>query len=856
MTAAPAEHVEPNALTWALWYAAQEWRVFPCQGKRPPPGFLWKDEASLNPERLRAWWERWPDANVAMPVPEGTVVLDVDTKHGDGLQALANLEAEHGELPATRRARTGGGGLHIWWRLPAGVAHGNARGQLDRRYFDVRGAGGYVIAPPSIHPETGISYAWDKDHGGADAPIAEIPAWLLGLMQAKRGAERAPRPTVPSDEDRALLLRRASAYLATMPEAISGQGGHDACYAAACALVRGFGLDDGETFALLASEFNPKCKPPWSDKELRHKIKSAAVKSTRPHGYLLVGRPEWQTQQGTNLPPAWETKVSELPDEVPPWPTEDERGHERDDDDGEGEEQGERDLPQIVITDRQLRALVEDAWGAVSMANQPVPTLFTRGGLLVQIAHDERDGPQVRSMGVDSTHGHLARVADWVRVAAGKDGPRTFNAVPPKDVARDLLVYPHADLPRLQSVAFAPLFDEHGGLVATDGYHRAARTWLHTRGMQTPDVPEEPTSSDVDAARDLIFEVFCDFPFADEADRAAAVALLLCPFVRQLIDGPTPLHLIEASSPGSGKGLLAEVVYEVACGVQAEPAALPMDEESTRKTLTSILARAQPIVMLDNASDRLRLDSPSLAAVLTSTRWTDRELGASRMITVPNHAVWILTVNNPRMSLELARRCIRIRLAPQQDRPWQREGFMHDPLLEWVAAERPRLVWACLVLVRHWLAVGRPPGRQRLGSFDLWARKIGGILKASGIEGFLANLEEIYEAADTEGNAWREFVTAWADRHGEQWCSAGDLRRLATDRDMLLSVIGEKSERSQQSRLGRALRKVQDRIFCEQQILCVKDMHTKGMRYRLRVMEGGAQPASDSPPETWSEVEI
>jgi len=203
------------------------------------------------------------------------------------------------------------------------------------------------------------------------------------------------------------------------------------------------------------------------------------------------------------------------------------------------------------------------------------------------------------------------------------------------------------------------------------------------------------------------------------------------------------------------------------------------------------------------------------------------------MITVQNKAVWILTGNNPSMSLEIVRRCVRIRIAPQQDRPWLRKDFKHDPLLDWVRSERSRLVHACLVLIQAWIAAGRPAGKQRLGSFERWARTMGGLFDVIGVPGFLGGLEELYDSIDVEGGSWREFIAAWQERYGPHWHGCRDLRILATERSLLGSVIGDKGDRSQETKLGKALKQMDGRIFGELQVMIRRDKKTKSMQYRL-----------------------
>src|SRR5262245_66339535 len=92
-----------------------------------------------------------------------------------------------------------------------------------------------------------------------------------------------------------------------------------------------------------------------------------------------------------------------------------------------------------------------------------------------------------------------------------------------------------------------------------------------------------------------------------------------------------------------------------------------------------------------------------------------------------------------------------------------------------VAANRIRVVAACCTLGRAWIAAGRPRGTRTIGSYESWAQTMGGVLEVAGIEGFLGNIEEMMEASDTEGGAWRGFVSAWWDRFGTAEVGTGDL---------------------------------------------------------------------------------
>jgi len=464
--------------------------------------------------------------------------------------------------------------------------------------------------------------------------------------------------------------------------------------------------------------------------------------------------------------------------------------------------------PTIVVNNRQLRDIIWDSWQALLAANAQRPFLFRRSGRPVHVVM-AGEAPQLEFIEEAVMYGILARRADWVK--RNDDGDQ--DTMPPPAVARDLVSITNPDLPPLEAVVTAPVFDRRGALVAFPGYHPDAALWYHElAGFSLPPVPDAPTSVEVARARSLILdELFVDFPFVSESDRAHAVAALLLPFVRRLVPGPTPVHLFEASTPGSGKTLLAEVIYLVSTGERADPTTLGRDDEETRKKITSVLVLGRPVVLIDNVRDGI--DSANLASALTAENWQDRLLGQNTLVRLPNRAVWLVTANNPTLTLEMARRSVRIRIEPTDERPWQRDNFRHSPLKLWVNANRGDLVWAVLVLVQAWLAGGSPSGKRTLGSFENWAAVIGGILEAAGIQGFLDNANDLYEAADVEGQEWREFVPVWWEEWGRTPVAAGTLLQLARDRNMLLGVLGTHNERSQATRLGKALRSNRDRKF-------------------------------------------
>jgi hypothetical protein len=176
---------------------------------------------------------------------------------------------------------------------------------------------------------------------------------------------------------------------------------------------------------------------------------------------------------------------------------------------------------------------------------------------------------------------------------------------------------------------------------------------------------------------------------------------------------------------------------------------------------------------------------------------------------------------------------VRIRIDAGTDRPWRRAAFKHPDLLRWLRRERGAVIHAALTLIQNWLAKGRPAGKERLGSFESWAEVMGGILDAAGVEGFLGNLDSLHEAADEEGALWRDFVAVWWVTHQDRPVCVADLLSLCQSADLMTSVIGEGTEKSQVTKLGTALQSARDRVFGEHRVRTVRDPRMKRSHYRL-----------------------
>jgi hypothetical protein len=373
-------------------------------------------------------------------------------------------------------------------------------------------------------------------------------------------------------------------------------------------------------------------------------------------------------------------------------------------------------------------------------------------------------------------------------------------------------------LPVLNRIVRAPVFALDGELITGHGYHPASGTFYDEPSeLLGLSVSPEPTLHDLERARKLVLEeLLGDFPFASPSDQAHAVALMVLPFVRPLIDGPTPLHLIEASKPGTGKGLLAEIISIVCQSSPPELSPLADEESEIRKSITSALITQPQFIMYDEVND---LGSRQLALALTAQRWRDRILGSSSISDLPVEVAWIALGNNVTLSSDFLRRTIRCRLIAPVEKPWERSSFRHPNLTKWAKENRRDLVWACLTLISYGMRQQKPEAQKTLGSYERWADLMGRILAGCGIFGFLQNQSE---SIDTAGNAhlhiWRAIVSLWWDVFKDQAVKASELfEQIIQQGEVDLELRG-RTDQALITEFGIKLRQQRDAIFAGYQI--------------------------------------
>jgi putative DNA primase/helicase len=351
-----------SALELAREYVARGWRVVPIPHRSKNPGFDGWQTLRLSVDELPSRFNGHPQ-NIGVLLGEPSDLVDVDLDCAEAIN-LAPLFLP----PAPTFGRTSRRASHHLFRSrPCGATvkfyDVHPTKQNGQMLVEFRSTGGQTVFPGSVH-ESGEPIEWDLPgdppelgrgdllarvrrlaaaalltrHGAdletAARVIADVERGEIdlpdGIELRPRIAERLRRwfdiaEPVPSQPPRSRnrpmgdVIRRASAYLAHMPEAISGQGGHQALWAAARKLIADFELDEDTAYRLLATEFNPRCRPPWSEKEMRHKIRQAGnarVKNNVDNGAstgnytperarderdIAAPPPDWQSSFTTHL---------------------------------------------------------------------------------------------------------------------------------------------------------------------------------------------------------------------------------------------------------------------------------------------------------------------------------------------------------------------------------------------------------------------------------------------------------------------------------------------------------------------------------------------------------------------------
>jgi hypothetical protein len=235
-------------------YLARGWSVVPLRKRDKRPLISWEYLQNERPTEhdVAEWFRRWPDANVGIVTGEisNLIVLDIDPKHG-GDATLERLERRFTPLSPTMEAVTGSGGRHLYFAHPGGLTR-NRAGLAQG--IDLRGDGGYVVAPPSVHP-SGQPYEWVPGRGPDEITLAPLPRWLIVPI-------RGPR-----------IGRSLSDWRRLVREGIA-EGQRNSTIASLTGHLLWHGVDPDVALELLLAWNRMRCRPPLDDAEVAQVVAS------------------------------------------------------------------------------------------------------------------------------------------------------------------------------------------------------------------------------------------------------------------------------------------------------------------------------------------------------------------------------------------------------------------------------------------------------------------------------------------------------------------------------------------------------------------------------------------------------
>jgi hypothetical protein len=776
-----------DVLGAALLLVKHGFYVLPVEpDTKRPARFLRKDwpaKTSNDPEQVKEWFSGGEYALAIHVGRSGLIAFDVD--HFENLpdQLLNEFKNNPGPWQSTR-----GEGLrgHRVYAIPPGYIFGNSLGSLktDPEWGEVRGSNGIIVVEPSNHTKPGGRYKWM-----APGPIPTLSCGTADCLP-KLSQDEADARAATDVEVKAFLDAHTSndrpQFLPPIiekfgVEANSGSR-HEAMVRNLCWAMReaamGFfpardaALQIREIFLLM---FNPELdkgrfpKPEfWGG--LAFAVSQAKLIDVEERKAKLNERLSERDKQT-----GWDKRSTPSTAEATP-------------DQAAEPERGEGFYTGAKNGEGKTRINVGDTarvmpWLREEMGRGALSGLFLRDMNLVYtplVGEDgyvkpkkdgEDDGPaQVRVLSESGLVSMFETRYDIGKVEIDKktEEHKWRNALFPASLSKRCLgsaeVGDAPNLRVLHGVTHTPVMRSDGSIVDTPGYDTVTgMLYLPDGTMGQVVVPENPSARQVREARDTVMYPVGEFPFVSNDDLANWVGAAFTPLLRPLVPPPYQFLVIEAPSPGSGKGYLLGVLRE-AHGVALRPGMPGKDEEWSKVVMTMLAGTTAPIVAFDNVRGTIR--SAVLEGLLTTKTVSDRMLGKNtEYMQFSNDRLWAMTGNNAQLGGDLARRTLRVTIDPRVPNPEARDGFRCHPVL-WTRSHRAEYISALLTIARGWVVAGRPtPNVKRSDDYASWVRTIRGIMTFAGFVGTFSNSERRQERA-VEDEDWEAFLTAVVDSFG------------------------------------------------------------------------------------------
>jgi len=421
---------------------------------------------------------------------------------------------------------------------------------------------------------------------------------------------------------------------------------------------------------------------------------------------------------------------------------------ERESDSGEYEPElleGARLVPTIALETGVEEPVLRQVMAVISRD----PNLFQANGALVQLTRcpapdDSLDKPPtIRELHHQAIRQIIARYFRFTKPGP-KWGVSVAAAVPEWLTGAVTNIHNWPDVNPLVGLVSWPAMRRDGSFITRPGYD--ARTGLYYTGEQTA-VPECPTEESARRAVAKLLDLVKEFPFVDEAHRMTWLAYPLTIMSRHAVD-KCPLFVFDAPGPGTGKSLLAQLAGLMVTGRHLTLMCPSDDDEENRKRITTMMLDSVPACLIDNVVGNF--GGAAFDAAITAPEWTDRILGASRRVTLPNTITWAASGNNMTIKGDMGRRVIICRVDAQTESPDKRTFSRTEAeLLEMVTTHRLEYLEALVTILRFGV-VSEPCKMPQWGSFERWTRFVRQPLVALGLPDPESAREAFRQASDVE----------------------------------------------------------------------------------------------------------
>lgn len=437
-----------------------------------------------------------------------------------------------------------------------------------------------------------------------------------------------------------------------------------------------------------------------------------------------------------------------------------------------------RNRPEIRVAPGGLHSAVDAAERVLADSGR----FYQAGGLIATIGKDPVSGdPKIIPANGSSLTLELSRLADW---KAGKDATRCDPPI--KHVKALFESQSFRYLPALTGFARQPYFRETDGeLVTTPGFDPDSGRYatFDTRKYTFP----APSRAEAERALEVLRELLTEFHFATEQDRAVTLSAFLTAAVRPTLSLAPAFH-VQASTPGSGKTYLCELIGAFAGPAPNQKVTYPTSAEEASKMMLAVLLPGPAVVEFDDM-DGHWFPYSAIKRALTADRTSDRILGVSKTATVSTRTLFLGSGNNVGPIKDLLRRVMTIRLEPQVQSPATLQ-YQSSPVAR-VRRDRERFVTATLTIIQAWRAAGAPRVAKSIATYgDAWSDYCRHPLIWLGVQDPVDTIVNQL-ATDSDNEILARLMTVWDKTFGSRPTTVRKVKEAASRDEDLFDAISE-----------------------------------------------------------------